>query len=668
MMICNTMSMKYFFILLLLGSVIGLPGKAQEVTHALGNNPQKHGKAVDASAKALASPLQLPFWDDFSHKGPYPDPALWADNFVFVNSSIAYHSKTVGVATFDALDQNGNFYEHILPTNIPYPADYLSSHPIRLDSVTEPAPRSLAPSDSVLLSFYYQPQGRSGPPTSNDALKVQFLKVPGHYDLDEEGEVVWVEDLWETVWQAEGMSLSKFSGDTFPYFKRVVIPIEDPVYFRGDFRFRFMNEATYKAYNQQSLDNITGSRSVWNVDYVFLDHGRSSADKHYFDIAFAAMAQPILRRYSAMPWSHFIVNAPQHLRESFSLKITNLDNTTYPYSYRYLIRDEGGNVVRNYSGGTWNLSPFSTSGYQPYQPHANPIVIPNPLPTAPADSRYFDIVHVVRAGIAGDDRPRNDTVIHRQRFDNFFAYDDGVPEQGYGLIGTNPQLAYRFVASHTDELGAIQFYFNPSIGGQNEERPFRIKVWESLQPKVVLYQSEDLELSQYGDGLDQFVSYALDQAVIVSDTFYIGLAQTGKVGITEFLSIGFDWSQDASANIFFKTGSDWERSIKTGALMIRPVMGAMKQPTAIRQPGEALPFTIYPNPVAGNSLNIHMEEGLVNDRQVRLEVFDLYGRLVHTGDYAPVLDLSGLSNGIYILRMTHPESRGSRTERFVISR
>jgi hypothetical protein len=660
--------MKLFLIVVLLLIIPGFAGNAQEVTHTLGSNPQKQGMGVAPASKALESPLSLPFWDDFSYQGPFPDPALWADNYVFVNSSFGFHSKTVGVATFDALDQHGNFYEHILPTNIPYAADHLSSHPIRLDSVFDPVSRMLSPSDSVLLSFYYQPQGRSGPPTSDDALSVQFLKEPGHFDLDEEGEVVWVEDLWETVWQTEGMSLSKFSGDTFPYFKRVVIPIEDPVYFRSDFRFRFMNEATYKASNEQSLDNISGSRSVWNVDYVLLDHGRSSAEDHYFDIAFAAMAQPILRRYSMMPWSHFIVNAPQHLRETFSMNITNLDNTTYPYSYRYYIRDEGGSVIKNYSGGTWNLSPFSTSGYQPYQPHANPIVIPNPLPTAPADSRYFDIVHVVRAGIAGDDRPRNDTIIHRQQFENFFAYDDGIPEQGYGLIGTNPQLAYRFVASHTDELREIQIYFNPSIGNQNEERSFRIKVWESLQPEVVLYQSEDLELSQYGDGLNEFVRYALDQAVIVSDTFYVGLAQTGKIGIPEFLSIGFDWSQDASANIFFKTGSEWERSIKTGALMIRPVMGSEKQPTAIRKPGESLPFTIYPNPANGNSLNIHMEEGLVNDRQVRMEVFDLYGRLVHTGGYAPVLDLSGLSNGIYILRLTNPETRSSKTERFVISR
>jgi hypothetical protein len=654
-------------LIFIVGQAFG--GHAQEVTHTLRANPQKQGTFPAPREKAQAASLQLPVWDDFSYKGPYPDPALWADNFVFVNQSFGHHSKTAGVATFDALDEHGRIYEHILPTNMPYPADHLSSHPIRLDSLLVPAARPLGPSDSVILSFYYQPQGNGGPPTADDALKVQFLKEPGHFELSEEGEVIWVDDLWETVWETKGMSLSKFSGDTFPYFKKVTIPVDDPVYFRKDFRFRFVNEATYKAYNQQSLDNITGGRAIWNIDYVYLNHGRSEAEDFYFDIAFASGAQPILRRYSTMPWSHYIVNAPQHLRESFSLKITNLDNTTYPYSYRYFIRDESGNVIRNYSGGTWNLSPFVTSGYQPYQPHANPIVIPNPLPTAPAESRYFDIVHVVRTGIAGDDRPRNDTIIHRQSFQDYFAYDDGIPEQGYGLIGRNPRLAYRFSASHTDELGAIRFFFNPSLNDQNEDRPFRITVWESLYPEeVILYQSEEIELSQYGDGLNRFVEYALEQAVIVSGTFYVGFVQTGNIGITGFLSIGFDWSRDASANLFFKTGSEWEQSIMTGALMIRPVMGAGKQPTTIREPGSGLPFTVYPNPVSGNSLNVHMEEGLVNDRLVRLEVFDLYGRLVYTGGYSPSLDLHGFSNGIYILRLTHPETRQSQTQRFMIAR
>ena len=653
-------------LLFIVGQAIS--GFAQEVIHTLGTNPGKSGGVSQQQWKSQGVVLHLPVWDDFSYKGPYPDQALWADRDVFVNASFGYHSKTVGVATFDALDENGRIYDHILPTNMPYPADHLSSHPIRLDSMFDPVARPLTPADNVVLSFYYQPQGMGGAPTQDDALKLQFLRTPGHFDLDDEGEVIWVEDLWETVWETKGMSLSDFSGDDFPYFKKVAVPVTDPAYFRADFRFRILNEATYKVYNQQSLDNITGRRSIWNVDYLYLNHGRSETEDHYFDIAFAAGAQPILRRYSAMPWSHYIANPQQHLREHFSLKITNLDNTTYPYSYRYFIRDEGGNIIRNYSGGTWNLPPFSMSGYQPYQPHASPIVIPNPLPTAPAESRFFDIVHVVRTGIAGDRRPRNDTIIHRQRFEDYFAYDDGVPEQGYGLIGRSPRLAYRFNASHADELGAVRFFFNPSMNDRNEDRPFRITVWESIFPEeVILYQSEDLDLTVYGDGLNRFADYELEQAVIVSGDFYVGFVQPGTIGINEFLSIGFDWSKDASDNLFFKTGSEWEQSIMTGALMIRPVMGARKQPTFIREPG-VLPFTIYPNPVSGNSLQVHMEEGLINDRLVRLEVFDLYGRLVYSGGYSPSLDLHGFSNGIYILRLTHTETRQSDTRRFVIAR
>lgn len=646
-------------------------GHSQEVIHSLETNPRKEAQASGRHAKAQDVALGLPFWDDFSYVGPYPDPALWSDDYVFVNSSFAFHPKTVGVATFDALDGQGRFYGHIQSTNTPFPADQLSSHPIRLDSVYDPVARGLAPSDSVVLSFYYQPQGMGGAPNQEDVLKLEFLRNPGHYALDEDGEVIWVDDLWETVWESDGMSLSTFSSDTFPYFRQVAIPITDPDYFRNDFRFRFQNEVSYPPLpSGQSLDNISGSRSIWNIDYVYLNHGRNTQAEHYFDIAFAAPAQSILKKYTSMPWSHYIVNAPQHLRERFSMKITNLDNNTYPYSYRYFIRDEAGNVVRNYSGGTWNIAPFSTSGYQPYQPHADPIVIPNPLPTAPASERHFDIVHVVRAGIAGDDRQRNDTIVYRQSFENYFSYDDGVPEQGYGLKGPwDPKLAYRFTASTADELGAIRFFFNPTLNGQNEDRPFLITVWERLYPEeVILYQSEKQVLSQYGEDLNQFVTHHLEQTVIVTDTFFVGLVQPGNIGINEFLSLGYDWSNNAGQHLFVNTSGEWEPSIYQGALMIRPVMGADKQPTPVKEPAAGLPFTVYPNPVKGNTLNVHLEEGRLHDGLVKFDIFDLYGRIVYSGDYSPGLEISGLSNGIYLLRLTHTESRRTQAVRFMIAR
>ncbi len=646
---------------------------AQEQLLPLMNNPTKkqHQGPAILPEKSGDIMLTLPFWDDFSNQGPYPDQRMWADRDVYVNSRFAVHPKTVGVATFDALDENGILYEHITATNTPQVADRLTSHMIRLDSLFTPTARPLGPDDDVVLSFYYQPQGRGGNPTYQDSLVLQFLHTPGYFTLDEENEVIYVEDYWKSVWQAEGQTLSAFSNDTFPYFHRVAIPITDPVYFREDFQFRFKNHVSYPLPGNPTLQNNTGGRTIWNIDYVYLNSGRDPMQSNYFDIAFAAPAQSILARYSSMPWSHYIVNPQAHLRTNFSLFITNLDQTIYPYSYRYFIQDETGSILRNYSGGTWNIAPFSTNGYQEYQPHANPIVVANPLPTAPASERHFDIVHTIRAGLAGDDRTRNDTLIYRQSFRNYFAYDDGVPEAGYGVTGRFPRTAKRFIAAKQDQITSIDIYFNQTVGNSNANRSFKLTVWKRLTPtEEILYQSEDPVRTELGEEMNRFLHYELSRGVEVTDTFYIGIEQQGNVGINEFLSIGFDLNNNAGNQLFYNSGAEWLQSIYRGALMIRPVFGTLKSGEEDSPPpAEKISATsVYPNPVSGAHMTIQVDHQDADEKPVRMDIFDTYGRLVYSGSYQSHFGTAHLANGLYFIRMIHLGARKPETTPFIIAR
>ncbi len=670
----------YIYIAFFLGM---FSARSQEVLLPLTSNPTKQKAleqfhstpgfekggihSTDIIEKRIVT---LPFWDDFSYSGPYPDERLWADRFVFVNSSYARHSKTIGVATFDALNQYGNIYEHIEASNTPYVADYLTSQPIRLDSVFSPAPRKLGPADSVILSFYYQPQGMGGNPLSQDSLVLEFLHTPGYYTLTPELEVIYVDDVWRSVWKAEGERLKEFSNDTFPYFKRVAIPITDPIYFRDDFRFRFKNHVSFPLPGNPTLQNNTGTRALWNIDYVYLNHSRNIQQTNYFDIAFTAPPQSILKHYTAMPWSHFIASPQKHLRPNFSMSIANLDQVTYPYSYRYFIQDENGVNVKNYSGGNWNIDPFSSSGYQRYQPHANPIVIANPLPTAPAAERLFNIVHVIRAGVAGDNRPRNDTVTYRQSFQNFFSYDDGVPEAGYGVLGRFPRIAKQFVAGKPDMIQSVDIFFNKTMGTGNTDRPFKIMIWKQLTPiEEVLYMSDDQVFTSFEDDLNQFVTYELGQGVQVTDTFYVGIEQQGVISINEFLSIGFDSSNDTGDRLFFTSSGGWMQSILHGSLMIRPVVGANKSGSPGTEPSQEISSaSVYPNPVSGNILTIQLDNHGEADRPTRVDIIDLYGRLIYSGDYRQSLDVGHMGNGIYFLRILHPGGKAPETKSFVIAR
>ncbi len=671
--------MRKLFLLLLFFPGLMPDAYPQEVLHPLQRNIHKAREAERLSAQpssrfksAEEIRLSLPFREDFSHPGPWPDSRLWSDSFVYVNTAFAVHPKTVGVATFDALDAAGNIYEHATANNRPFAADQLSSRAIRLDSVFEPGPARLIPADSVMLSFYFQPQGRGGAPLAHDSLVLQFLHTPGHYILDDEGNPQWQDDLWQSVWQAQGQSLSAFSQDSFPYFKRVIIPITDTTFFREDFRFRFVNHASFPIPTGKNPPNIGGQRSIWNIDYILLDRHRGSTDSAYYDLAFAAPAPSPLRHYTSMPWSHFIVNPTAHMRTHFDVAITNLNNIGHNYTYRYFSRDEGGRILRNYVGGGWNIAPFTQAGYQAYQPHARPIVVENLFgsPLLPATERRFDIVHALREGTAGDGFTRNDTIVHQQYFGRYFAYDDGIPESTYGLLGRDPRVASRFVASHADTLHEVHICFNQILGDESAgEQAFRIMVWRSIHPREeILYESDPPVFSRAGEDLHGFTVYRLDQAVLVSDTFYVGVAQEGTIGERRRLHMGFDRSNNASDKLFINYAGVWEPSIQRGALMLRPVFGQTPVTAIPTHPRKEITLQVYPNPLRQSTLHLQPGALPLPAESYQIEIVDLLGRRLLEQPYSHSLDLGHLPRGVYILRLRHPSGRHSQAVRFVVAR
>ncbi len=650
--------MRLQYLLLLI--VLLVPGQAlpQEALVPLQFNPKKSQKALEThrlDAKDLASPLALPFWDDFSYPGPYPDPDIWADDDVYVNSGFAVHPKTWGVATFDIIDAQGKIHENASIDNIPFAADKLTSRPIDLDD--------FSPSDSLILSFYYQPQGRGGEPATSDSLVLQFSLPAGENEQNGEDAD---ENMWQSVWMARGESLKSFARDTFPYFKRVAIPITDEQYFRDDFSFRFRNYASFTP--GQTIPNYTATGNIWNIDYVYLNSNRSVLDSAYYDIAFAAPAQSILKDLAAIPWSHYIADPQSLLRTSFDVRISNLDVNTYNYSYRYIIQDEGDNTIRTYSGGSWVIAPFFTEGYQDYPPHSNPIVLSNPLPTAPATQRQFRLLHALREGATGDAFTRNDTIVYHQVFSNYFAYDNGSPQMAHLVKGYSPARAMQFTARHPDTLEAVQIYFMETINNQDHQQAFELVVFSSLEPEEVLYRSDPLFSPE--TGRNNFVTFSLDQEVLVEESFYVGIQQNSHVELGNSLVIGFDLENDASHRLYnhYGDGEGWQASTKQGALMIRPVMKRDDitgiPPEQAMQPRVA----VYPNPLSGSLLHIRLNTAGLEQHETQIQVFDIQGRRLYTGPFSPTLDVTRFNNGIYLLRINNIPQGINQTTRFIISR
>ena len=133
---------------LLIFLLIPLSSYSQEVITGLQINPRVKMESVDRDAgRTVVTPLLLPFFDDFSGRSVLPDPELWSDSDAFISDDYAMFPPTVGVATLDAIDHLGRLYSNASP--FPFMADFLTSQPIRLDSVFSPVKRKITRADSV---------------------------------------------------------------------------------------------------------------------------------------------------------------------------------------------------------------------------------------------------------------------------------------------------------------------------------------------------------------------------------------------------------------------------------------------------------------------------------------------------------------------------------------
>ena len=222
----------------------------------------------------------------------------------------------------------------------------------------------------------------------------------------------------------------------------------------------------------------------------------------------------------------------------------------------------------------------------------------------------------------------NDTIYHKQLFENYYAYDDGSAEQAYGLVGNGAELAYRFVLPDEigeDTLRALKIHFSPSVNDVSTE-PFFIQIWEDSSgfPGSLIYTTDDFNLPefyypQYNLGVNGFYEYELPMLIPVSDTFYVGWKQSSSAR----LNIGFDKNINRKDDIFFNLGSGFENTIFDGSLMMRPVfVSAMDNVVDIPILSNSLnQIKIYPNP-AKNWFKVESKNLL------ELDIYDLQGRKV----------------------------------------
>jgi len=554
---------------------------------------------------AAADTIALPFFDDFSEVSVSPDPNKWSDEFVFINNTYTVDQITTGVATLDALDNTGRLYE--AASSFVFEADRLTSQPINLN---------IAASDSIRLSFYYQSGGLGDVPEENDSLILQFYAP--------------AEGKWYPAWKTTGGS---YSG-----FKPVILRIENPRFLMKGFRFRFISFASLSA--NLSEPSMAGNCDQWNIDYILLDKYRNDEDTVFQDVAFRSSHRSLLNNHEAMPLKQFQKVALLEMGSSIPMHYRNNDIIVRNVTRNFEIWDVYNNsLAKLISAGAINVDPktnvddsadliytFSTSN----------------------DSALFKVTSWLITDVF--DPKDNDTVVYYQKFGNYFAFDDGTSEGGYGVNGLgsrNAMVAYRFKSFMEDTIRAVQICFNDSYMNANQ-RTFDLMVWDDIGgiPGNVLYSQEKAMVKQ-GEALNGFYTYNLRDPIMVDDIFYVGWKQ-----ITEtFLNAGLDINTPHAGKQFYWINGNWIQSGVSGSLMIRPVTGAPLA-TAINDVPYRNRTTLhfYPNP-AIDFITIDEAEIAVTGK-IYISIVDLYGREVLKVPLSERIDISSLHEGMYIIIAT----------------
>lgn len=687
-------------ILLLTTVLLPLLGFSQEVLTGITHNAHiaKESKKIQ---KGLKSPnaVKLPFFDDFSNYTGYPSSKKWADNQAFVNTGFAIYPPSIGVVTLDAIDKNGKVYSHANTTG--FSADTLTSALIRLDS-NFVHNRPMQVSDSIYMSFYYQPAGGSkslpinnwerigDAPDHQDKLVLEFGYstgnivfsgfvygeyiiendtyyhvgdsvenpfIPGTYYVFENdafaGQTIMMpadslfseEYVWHEVWSVNGCKLDEWLAENpFQYFKQVMIPITDPQYFRKNFQFRFRNYASIDldSWTGGSISGWASNCDQWNLDYIEINTNRTINDIFPSDVAFVSPSTSALKDYTAMPWRQF---TPSDLASNFHNELSNLSNSLKNTYYNYSIIKNNYEHIYTSVVNNENARPFYTNGLHTYEFHAEP-VINMPATYDGADSALFTITHVFGMVGTNDECRSNDTCITEQKFYNYYAYDDGVAEAGYSLLSTmtNPHASFavKFSLNYPDTLQAVRFWFNRALNDENVA-PFILTVWDDNygEPGNIIYELPS-QLPSFADDYLNFVTYYLEEPMPVSGTFYVGFQQNHDTQ----LNIGFDQNNDARGKFFYKTTSAWKESFLKGAPMVRAVVGKSFDHSGIPQHNNENAVSLYPNPTYDL---IFIQTDLTN---LEYQLYDSYGRLLESNNlYDNTLSMIKYPSGLYFLKL-----------------
>lgn len=582
--------MKYKFLVFF--NCIAFFLSSQEVCTDLVVDPIYSLNNPDLFTKGFSNDLL--FFDDFSTENIFVSDNLWDFSSAKVTRNYAINPPTVGVATFDGLDEFGLARDFSV-INSTAPSDTLLSKPIDLSGLS-----------AAFFMFYFQGKGLGETPEIQDKLVLEFFNG----------------SFWVEKWSSLGIAMQEF--------EKEVIIIDSAQYLTSDFKFRFRNYAT-----------ISGNFDHWHIDYLVINELLNVSDTTELnDVSFVYSSPSFLNRYYEMPWTHFLNNEANELKDSIDIILRN-NSASVNVDFQFNVY-ENNSQIYHYPviGVSRNVTILDYDTIGNFSFTNPPIDIQsNIFNSFEPDSASFLVQYIIKT--SNSDIKINDTLYHNQNFFSHFAYDDKSAESAYGINSNGAMLAYEFQLNRPDTLRAIQMYF-PQMLDSVSNIPFKLTIWKDINGQGdVLYQQDVFPVHTENGN---YHTYYLDSLFQLVGTFYVGWEQTTD----DLLNIGLDKNNNANEYMYYNVGSGWLNSSYLGSWMIRPILSMNQIVSNI--PYKNNIFSVYPNP-AKDSFFI---ESSANSNLISL--YTLNGILIRkfkSNLNRTQIDVDDLERGVYILEISN---------------
>ena len=420
---------------------------------------------------------------------------------------------------------------------------------------------------------------------TNDAVYARMTDGNPTWSYTGEATLGYCNPSWERVW-----ATSNPTGDAFV---SVYLPLLRQKYLVKGFRFRFKN------YTSLSNDESHArNEDFWHLDMILLDAHRTVDVQQVADVAFAKEITPLYTKYRAMPLSHFAQVSYNDFRMTIPATFTNFDKEYRKLKFYFSVKKKHTGDVLTYSTYETDMPPQITVTERDiltdFDVDFYDFIAQDTANYKKGEYEFQYYYNDINNALNSQYR-WNDTCRTLLTLENYYAYDDGTPEAGYGLRDAPMgKVAFKYDILQPDTLTSVAMYFNPTM---ESATTFNLCIWADNNgvPGELLYYATSEE-QQYEDGLYQFVRYPINpenivsgaENLIVGKTFFVGWEQPNDV----LLNVGMDLNTELHNTLYYNVGFQWELSSQTGALLIRPTFRDSDNNTSIAQPNNSI--SIYP--------------------------------------------------------------------------